>query len=179
MQRSASCGTEEAVKNSANNDVSTHPSGDDVEKAAIKPSDGANAEDFVDKAQRLPDQNEQDLFDPKDSPDSGDSTLTVEEEEEDDFPEGGLRGYCVVIGVFCGLFSVFGIINSTGILLEYFSTHQLKDYTSSQIGWYVYFFKTLAKSSSIFEHTNADSGKDLRSLLVLDLLLRSSHRLHF
>jgi hypothetical protein len=32
---------------------------------------------------------------------------------------------------------VFGIINSTGILLDYFSTHQLKDYTSSQIGWYV------------------------------------------
>jgi hypothetical protein len=56
-------------------------------------------------------------------------------DDKDEFPEGGLRGWTVVLGSFCGSFSVFGIINSTAILLQYFSAHQLKDYDASQIGW--------------------------------------------
>ena len=56
-------------------------------------------------------------------------------DDKDNFPEGGLKGWTVVLGSFCGSFSVFGIINSTAILLEYFSAHQLKDYDASQIGW--------------------------------------------
>jgi hypothetical protein len=131
MQRSASCGTEEAVKNSANHDFSLDSPVSDVEKAAVKPSDDAIAKDFVHNSE----QNGQGLIDQKALPHCDVSTLA---EEEDEFPEGGLRGYGVVAGAFCGLFSVFGIINSTGILLDYFSTHQLTDYTSSQIGWYVY-----------------------------------------
>lgn len=130
MQISASCGTEEAVKNSANRDFPLDSAVSDVEKAAVKPSDDAIAKDSVHNS----DQNEQGPSDQKALPNSDVSTLN---EEEDEFPEGGLKGYLVVAGAFCGLFSVFGIINSTGILLDYFSTHQLKDYTSSQIGWYV------------------------------------------
>lgn len=56
-------------------------------------------------------------------------------DDKDDFPEGGLKAWLVVCGSFCGSFAVFGIINSTAILLEYFSSHQLKDYNPSQIGW--------------------------------------------
>jgi hypothetical protein len=130
MQISASCGTEEAVKNSANHDFPLDSAVSDVEKAAVKPSDDAIAKDSVHNS----DQNERGPSDQKALPNSDVSTLN---EEEDEFPEGGLKGYLVVAGAFCGLFSVFGIINSTGILLDYFSTHQLKDYTSSQIGWYV------------------------------------------
>jgi hypothetical protein len=62
-------------------------------------------------------------------------TCGPESDDKDDFPEGGLKGWSVVIGSFCGSFSVFGIINSTAILLEYFRAHQLKDYNASQIGW--------------------------------------------
>ncbi|KAI9649674.1 hypothetical protein NHQ30_002255 [Ciborinia camelliae] len=60
---------------------------------------------------------------------------SITEDEKDDFPEGGLKAWSVVVGSFCGSFSVFGILNCSGIILEYFSTHQLKDYDSSQIGW--------------------------------------------
>lgn len=56
-------------------------------------------------------------------------------EDKDDFPEGGARAWSVVFGSFCGSFAVFGIINSTAIFQEYFSKHQLKDYSPSQIGW--------------------------------------------
>ena len=85
-------------------------------KAIPKPSDSPSTEDLIVETHIPPDQNEQ------------------VDDEKDDFPEGG-RGWLVCFGAFCGSFSVFGIINSTGTLLDYFSTHQLKDYTSSQIGW--------------------------------------------
>ena len=67
-------------------------------------------------------------------PGSDPSDLTSDD-EKDDFPEGGLRAWSVVAGAFCGSFAIFGLINSTGVLLDYFSNHQLKDYNSSQIGW--------------------------------------------
>lgn len=66
------------------------------------------------------------------------STSTDESSENDvdaPFPEGGPRAWLVVLGCFCGQFSVFGIINSTAVFQEYFSTHQLKDYSPGQIGW--------------------------------------------
>jgi hypothetical protein len=54
---------------------------------------------------------------------------------KEDFPEGGLKAWSVVVGAFCGSFSIFALINSTGVLMEYLQAHQLKDYTSSQISW--------------------------------------------
>lgn len=58
---------------------------------------------------------------------SGSSTLT--------FPEGGLAGWLAVVGSFCAMLSVFGLINSSAVFESYFSEHQLQDYSSSQIGW--------------------------------------------
>ncbi|KAL3428493.1 transporter MCH4-like protein 10 [Phlyctema vagabunda] len=64
-----------------------------------------------------------------------DDGSVVERDEKDDFPEGGLKAWSVVLGSFCGSFSVFGIINSTAIFQEYFTANQLSAYTPSQIGW--------------------------------------------
>lgn len=51
------------------------------------------------------------------------------------FPEGGLAGWLSVFASFCAMLSIFGLINSSAVFESYFSTHQLKDYSSSQIGW--------------------------------------------
>lgn len=58
---------------------------------------------------------------------SGSSALT--------FPEGGVAGWLAVFASFCAMLSIFGLINSSAVFESYFSTHQLKDYSSSQIGW--------------------------------------------
>lgn len=60
---------------------------------------------------------------------------SIRENEKDDFPEGGREAWLVVVGSFCGSFSVFGILNCSSIMLEYFATNQLKDYNTGQIGW--------------------------------------------
>ncbi|ROV94333.1 hypothetical protein VMCG_08627 [Cytospora schulzeri] len=51
------------------------------------------------------------------------------------FPEGGLSGWLAVCGSFCAMLSVFGIINSSAVFESYFSTHQLSEYSTSQLGW--------------------------------------------
>lgn len=51
------------------------------------------------------------------------------------FPEGGLAGWLAVCGSFCAMLSVFGIINSSAVFESYFTTHQLKEYSTSQLGW--------------------------------------------
>ncbi|MCJ1228915.1 hypothetical protein MMC12_005579 [Toensbergia leucococca] len=66
---------------------------------------------------------------------SEEEARTTADDEKPDFPEGGLRAWSVVAGSFCGLFAVFGIINSTAVFQEYFSKNQLSDYSPSQVGW--------------------------------------------
>lgn len=51
------------------------------------------------------------------------------------FPEGGLEAWLVVLGSFCAMISVYGIINSAAVFESYFTTHQLAGYDSSTIGW--------------------------------------------
>ena len=52
-----------------------------------------------------------------------------------DFPDGGFQAWLVVLGSFCAQGAVFGLINTAAVFESYFQTHQLRDYTSSQIGW--------------------------------------------
>ncbi|CAK7201425.1 hypothetical protein SEUCBS139899_004129 [Sporothrix eucalyptigena] len=51
------------------------------------------------------------------------------------FPEGGLQAWLVVFASFCAMVSVFGLINTAAVFESWFATHQLADYTASEIGW--------------------------------------------
>ncbi|OAA44195.1 Major facilitator superfamily domain, general substrate transporter [Metarhizium rileyi] len=50
------------------------------------------------------------------------------------FPDGGFQAWLVVLGSFCAQGAVFGLINTAAVFESYFKTHQLKDYTNSEIG---------------------------------------------
>lgn len=106
---------------------------------AFQPNDTANG--VVDKTGILPQPvtstDASPIVDTEKGPrsDGGDFSSVTEQDDKDDFPEGGLKAWSVVLGSFCGSFSVFGIINSTAVFQQYFSAHQLSNYTESQIGW--------------------------------------------
>ncbi|CAD6576190.1 MAG: hypothetical protein ASARMPRED_007646 [Alectoria sarmentosa] len=70
-----------------------------------------------------------------DAEESANNRTSDRSDDDEDFPEGGLRAWLVVFGSFCTMFMVFGIVNSTGAFLDYFSSNQLRDYSSGQIGW--------------------------------------------
>ena len=66
-------------------------------------------------------------------PSSGSDSPTLNDDEQ--YPEGGLQGWLVTFGSFCGMFTVFGLINSSGVFEAYFKANQLAGHSDSQIGW--------------------------------------------
>lgn len=54
---------------------------------------------------------------------------------EDEYPEGGLRAWCVVLGSWFASFSALGISNSLATIHAYVSANQLEGYSEGTIGW--------------------------------------------
>lgn len=51
------------------------------------------------------------------------------------FPDGGTKAWLTIAGSSACLFVSFGWINCVGIFQEYYQTHQLKQYSASEIAW--------------------------------------------
>ncbi|PYH91011.1 MFS general substrate transporter [Aspergillus ellipticus CBS 707.79] len=54
---------------------------------------------------------------------------------EETFPDGGLQSWIAIFGSFFLLMASYGLMNSLGVLQNYFATHQLSDYSASSVGW--------------------------------------------
>lgn len=55
--------------------------------------------------------------------------------DDNDYPEGGWKAWSVVLGAWCAMIPAMGLLNSLGTLQAWTSTHQLRDYSESSIGW--------------------------------------------
>ncbi|KAB2579257.1 Major facilitator superfamily [Lasiodiplodia theobromae] len=55
--------------------------------------------------------------------------------EEQDYPEGGLAAWLVVVGAWCAMIPPIGLLNTIGVLQAWVAEHQLKDYSESTVGW--------------------------------------------
>lgn len=51
------------------------------------------------------------------------------------FPDGGTKAWLAVAGSSACLFVSFGWINCIGVFQDYYQTHQLREYSPSQIAW--------------------------------------------
>lgn len=60
---------------------------------------------------------------------------SLEPPKDNNYPEGGLQAWSVVLGAWCAMVPSMGLLNSLGILHAWTSTHQLRDYSESSIGW--------------------------------------------
>ncbi|KAG7903033.1 hypothetical protein KL935_000565 [Ogataea polymorpha] len=62
-------------------------------------------------------------------------TLTIEsvsvDEDEIEYPDGGIKAYTVLFGAFLGFTVNFGLINSVGAVQSYLNNHQLQNVSSS------------------------------------------------
>lgn len=52
-----------------------------------------------------------------------------------EFPDGGAEAWLVILGGWCCLFVSFGWITSIGVFQDYYQTHQLKNYSPSEVAW--------------------------------------------
>lgn len=60
---------------------------------------------------------------------------STDEENPQDFPDGGWQAWSVVLGSWCGMVPSFGLLNSIGVLQAWLANNQLKQYSESSIGW--------------------------------------------
>lgn len=62
----------------------------------------------------------------------------------ENFPDGGLHSWLVVLGSFFLLMASYGLMNSLGVLQSYFAENQLANYSTRDIGWIPGLFVFLA-----------------------------------
>ncbi|CDK24950.1 unnamed protein product [Kuraishia capsulata CBS 1993] len=72
------------------------------------------------------------------------------DEEDEEFPDGGLKAWLVVGGSFFGLVADFGLINSMGAIQAYVSAHQLSNVSSSTSAWIFSIFTFFSYVGGIF-----------------------------
>lgn len=67
---------------------------------------------------------------------SSDSNLAPDSNNEDEnFPDGGLRAWSVIFGAWCAFFCVMGIFNCAGVFVQVYSEDILTDQSLSTISW--------------------------------------------
>lgn len=64
-------------------------------------------------------------------------------DDDDEYPEGGLEAWVVVLGAWCAMVPPMGLINSINIFQAWFSENQLRGMPESDIGWIVSTFAFL------------------------------------
>jgi hypothetical protein len=55
--------------------------------------------------------------------------------EEDEYPEGGVQAWLVVLGAWCAMVPSTGMINTFGVLQAWVAQHELASYSESAVGW--------------------------------------------
>lgn len=79
--------------------------------------------------------NQAEIRDSKPEPQYNTSIDETMPNPEDEYPEGGLRAWSVVLGSWFASFSALGISNSVATIHAYISSHQLQGYSEGTIGW--------------------------------------------
>lgn len=61
--------------------------------------------------------------------------VLMSEEEEEQYPEGGLQAWLVVLGAWCAMVPSMGLINTISVLQARVVQHELAGYSESTVGW--------------------------------------------
>ena len=61
------------------------------------------------------------------------ATRSTQAPDGNEYPEGGLQAWLVVVGSFCGLLAALGIMNTIGVYQSYLAEHQLSGWTDPNI----------------------------------------------
>lgn len=91
-------------------------------------------------------------------------------QSDESAPEGGLRANTVVLGSFLGFTTTFGLINSSGAIQTYISTHQLEHVNTSSVAWIFSIYMCIAFFGGIVTGPIFDR-KGSRMLLAAGTLL--------
>lgn len=95
----------------------------------------------------------------------------VQPQPDDTFPEGGLRAWLVVFGVFIGLVINFGFLNAVGAIQAYVLNHQLAGEKVSSVSWVFSIYMCLPFFLGVFVGPVFDSKGATPLLIAATVLL--------
>lgn len=64
-----------------------------------------------------------------------DSASNVDDDGGPKSPDGGLQAWLCAGGAFCVFFAGLGFVNSNGVFIEYYLSHQLKNRSANDVAW--------------------------------------------
>jgi MFS family permease len=76
--------------------------------------------------------------------------IEIDLQDEGDFPEGGTQAWTAVLSAVLILYSSFGFMVTIGTLQDYWHEHQLRIYSSRDVGWIPSVFVYLALALGIW-----------------------------
>ncbi|KAF9646429.1 MFS general substrate transporter [Thelephora ganbajun] len=62
-------------------------------------------------------------------------SLEPKNKDVDDYPDGGLAAWCVVLGSTCAICATFGLVNSWGVFQSYYERVLLPETKTSTVAW--------------------------------------------
>jgi MFS family permease len=91
-------------------------------------------------------------------------------EDEDQFPDGGLQAWIVVIGSAFGLMTVFGIMDTMASIQLYLTKHQLSDVKLSSVSWIFSLYMFLNLSMGVLAGPIFDIY-GIKQILIIGMIL--------
>ncbi|KAM0255601.1 hypothetical protein ACHAQJ_005605 [Trichoderma viride] len=104
-------------------------------------------------------------------PDENTSGETKNQSTSHEFPEGGIRAWLVVLGVWCTSFSSFGYVNSFGVYETYYLQTFLSNHSPSDVAWIGSFQAFFQFSAAIISGPIADRYGPMVVIWPCSLLL--------
>ncbi|CAI7612962.1 unnamed protein product [Penicillium pancosmium] len=116
-----------------------------------------------------------------------DTDSSEDEDDKDTFPENSRQAWSCLLGSFLMMFPSFGFQTAIGSVQDYISTHQLSEYSVSDVGWItaVLVFLTLflgVQVGPLFDRYGSRSliiGGSLANFLCYILLAECTEYWHF
>lgn len=62
-------------------------------------------------------------------------TVFDEANDDDSYPEGGIKAWLVVIGAWCAMVPPMGLLNTLAVLQAWIAENELDGISESKIGW--------------------------------------------
>lgn len=87
---------------------------------------------------------------------------------EDNYPDGGLEAWLVVLGAWCAMIPSMGLLNTLAILQAQVFEHELPGFSESDIGWifscYAFFLYICGAQVGMYWNTKHQQSKADRSI---------------
>jgi hypothetical protein len=107
----------------------------DAQRQSIDPDPENTVQESTTMGDHQPSESQYPSENPSQDAEKAEKPPTDPRTDPESYPEGGAKAWLTVAGASACLFVSFGWVNCIGVFQDYYQTHQLKEYSASDISW--------------------------------------------